>query len=231
VPDRELAVEEISVSFGSSSTRTFTIRDLSLSFEPGRLTLVTGPSGSGKTTLLSVLGALLRPDSGKVFVGGEEIGRLDEVQRTRLRRDKIGFIFQAFRLFHSLTAFENVMIASDVAGLRDQKRCDAAVQLLGHLGLADKAKLKPNELSGGEKQRVAIARALLRNPSILLADEPTASLDSVAGTRICEIMKSFCEERQYTTVVVSHDARWMRFASRVVVLEDGRVVEDRMNKG
>jgi putative ABC transport system ATP-binding protein len=229
VPDTILAARNVSVSYGSNGTQVRALNDVSLAFATGALTLIMGPSGSGKTTLLSLLGCLLSPDQGSVFVDGAEVASLDERERTELRRGQIGFIFQAFRLFHSLSAFENVMIAAEIAGERDQQRSDAARQLLENLGLGDKLHLKPKALSGGEKQRVAIARALLPNPKILLADEPTAALDSSAGRQIGEILRDLAERQQRTVVVVSHDHRWASFAHRTVVLEDGRLVDDRRN--
>jgi putative ABC transport system ATP-binding protein len=191
--------------------------------------MVMGPSGSGKTTLLSVLGCLIRPDSGRVFVNGQETGCLNERARTVVRRKQIGFIFQAFRLFHALPAFENVMMAAEVAGERTAERKETARRLLKVLGLGDKLRLKPDDLSGGEKQRVAIGRAVLQNPPILLADEPTASVDTQTGKTICQILRKFADEQQRIVVLVSHDPRWQAFAHRTVVLEDGRVVDDREN--
>jgi putative ABC transport system ATP-binding protein len=229
VPEAILAAKNVSVSYGSNGTRVRALDDVSLSFATGALTLIMGPSGSGKTTLLSLLGCLLTPDKGSVFVDGAEVASLDERERTKLRRGQIGFIFQAFRLFHALSAFENVMIAAEIAGARDEQGSDTARQLLENLGLGDKLHLKPNALSGGEQQRVAIARALLPNPKILLADEPTAALDSNAGRQIGEILRDLAEQQKRTIVVVSHDHRWASFAHRTVVLEDGRLVEDRRN--
>jgi putative ABC transport system ATP-binding protein len=197
--------------------------DVSLSFAAGALTLIMGPSGSGKTTLLSLLGCLMTPDSGSVFVNGLDTGRLSDSKRTELRRHGIGFIFQAFRLFRSLSALENVLLTAEIAGARE-RGFRAAKDLLGRLGLGDKQHLKPDALSGGEKQRVAIARALLSNPKILLADEPTAALDSNAGRQICEILRRLADDEHRTVVVVSHDHRWASFAHRTVVLEDGRVL-------
>ena len=227
MPEAILTAKNVSISYGSNGTRVRAVDDVSVSFATGTLTLIMGPSGSGKTTLLSLLGCLLTPDNGSVYVDGAEVKSLDKRQRTELRRQQIGFIFQAFRLFHSLSAFENVMIAAEIAGERDRQRSDAARQLLESLGLDDKLHLKPNALSGGEKQRVAIARALLPNPKILLADEPTAALDSTAGRQIGEILRDLAEQQKRTIVVVSHDHRWASFAHRTVVLEDGRLVEDR----
>lgn len=229
MPETILAARNVSVSYGSNGTRVRAVDDVSLSFATGTMTLIMGPSGSGKTTLLSLLGCLLKPDTGSVLVDGAEATSLDEKERTELRRHQIGFIFQAFRLFHSLSAFENVMISSEIAGARERKRMASAQELLENLGLGDKLHLKPDALSGGEKQRVAIARALLPNPKILLADEPTAALDSTAGRQIGEILRDLAEQQKRTVVVVSHDHRWASFAQRTVVLEDGRLVEDRRN--
>ena len=229
MPDAILAAKNVGMSYGSNGTRVRALDNVSLSFDTGTLTLIMGPSGSGKTTLLSLLGCLLTPDTGSVFVDGTEVTSLDEGERTELRRGQIGFIFQAFRLFHSLSAFENVMIAAEIGGTRDPESSDAARQSLDKLGLGDKLHLKPNALSGGEKQRVAIARALLPNPKILLADEPTAALDASAGRQIGEILRDLAEQQRRTIVVVSHDHRWATVAHRTVVLEDGRLLDDRRN--
>ncbi len=222
-----LAVENVSVSYGPKGNRTRALDRTSLSFAAGELTLVMGPSGSGKTTLLSLLGCLLTPDEGSVFIGDSEVSGLSQPERTRMRRH-IGFIFQAFRLFQALPALENVLVSADISGSR-HKYVPIAKQLLADLGLAAKLDLKPDQLSGGEKQRVAIGRALLLNPSIVLADEPTASLDAKASVQIGEILRSLAVEQRRTVVVVSHDHRWNHFAHRTIVLEDGRPVGDRRN--
>ena len=224
-----LAVENASVWFGSGNTRVRALTDVSLKLAPASLTLVMGPSGSGKTTLLSLLGCLLTPNAGSVFVQGVNAGSCTAQQRSALRRQEIGFIFQAFRLFHSLSALQNVVIKSDIAGQESRDSRKIAQDLLAGLGLGGKLNLKPDALSGGEKQRVAIARALISKPRILLADEPTAALDSDSGRQICEILRGLAERDKQTVVVVSHDPRWESFADRTVRLEDGRVVEDRRN--
>lgn len=227
MPEPRLAVQNVNVHFGSNANRVRALKDLTLEFQPGELTLVMGPSGSGKTTLLSLLGCLQKPDEGRVFVNGQDVTSIPESERTRLRASQIGFVFQAFRLFRSLSAFENVVIAAEISGARDEQRSEEALELLGKLGLGDKLDLKPHALSGGEKQRVAIARALLRKPNILLADEPTAALDSEAGLRICQILRGLASAQQDTVVVVSHDPRWTALAHRIVVLQDGRITDDR----
>jgi putative ABC transport system ATP-binding protein len=219
-----LAVENVSVAYRSRGIESRALEEVSLTFAPAALTLIMGPSGSGKTTLLSVLGCLLTPDSGSAFVCGEEVTRLAEARRTRIRRERIGFIFQAFRLFHALTALENVTLVGDIDGAGP--RTARARELLTELGLKDKSHLRPNALSGGENQRVAIARVLVRDPQVVLADEPTASLDWKSGRLISETLTAIAESRRRTVVVVSHDPRWQAFAHRVVTLEDGRVTAD-----
>jgi putative ABC transport system ATP-binding protein len=226
VSDCVLSVNRISVTIGRGHASVNALSNVSLSFPVGVLTLVMGPSGSGKTTLLSVLGCLLKPQDGSVLVNGRDVTALSEDERTRIRRDQIGFVFQSFRLFKSLTAIENVMLSLEVAGTERQDARSKAEPLLERLGLADKKHLRPDELSGGEKQRVAIARALLREPTIILADEPTASLDSQAGELITRILHDIAEERLCTVVIVSHDERLRVFAKKIIRLRDGKVVED-----
>lgn len=220
-----LGVKGASVSFGQNQARVSALHDVSLEFEPGTLSLVMGPSGSGKTTLLSMLGCLLTPDQGKVFVDGVIVNDLSETERTIVRQKKISFVFQAFRLFHSLSALDNVALGFEIRDPGDQGRTEKARDLLRRFGLGDKLHQEPNDLSPGEKQRVAIARALAGNPPILLADEPTASLDAEAGKNICKILRNQVDEYGRTVVVVSHDPRWEKFADRTVTLSDGRVEE------
>lgn len=218
-----LGVEGVSVSFGQAEARVRVLHDVSLSFESGTLSLVMGPSGSGKTTLLSLLGCLLTPDEGSVFVDGVVVNERSEAERTAIRQKKIGFVFQAFRLFHSLNALDNVALGFEIRDPAAPQRKEMARDLLLQFGLGEKLRQEPNELSPGEKQRVAIARALAGNPPILLADEPTASLDAEAGRRICQILRSQVDEQGRTVVVVSHDPRWEKFADRTITICDGRV--------
>jgi len=223
VLDQFLAVEDARVSFGEGDARVRALRGVSVTFERGTLSLVMGPSGSGKTTLLSLLGCLLSPDEGTVFVDGVAVNELSGREKTVLRRQKISFVFQAFRLLHSLSAIDNVALGLEI---RDGKRADRMViarELLLQFGLGDKLNREPNELSPGEKQRVAIARALAGNPPILLADEPTASLDAEAGRNICQILRTQVDQNGKTVVVVSHDPRWKEFADRTITLSDGQI--------
>jgi putative ABC transport system ATP-binding protein len=198
-------------------------------FERGTLSLVMGPSGSGKTTLLSMLGCLLSPDEGSVFVDDVAVNQLAETEKTAIRQKKIGFVFQAFRLFHSLSAIDNVAIGFELRDPKQSQRLEMARHLLNQFGLGDKCNQEPNELSPGERQRVAVARALAGNPPILLADEPTASLDAQAGRNICQILRNQVDEHGKTVVVVSHDPRWREFADRTITLCDGQVEQEEKN--
>lgn len=231
MPNPFLGVEGASVSFGQGEARVPALRDVSLEFELGTLSLVMGPSGSGKTTLLSMLGCLLTPDEGTVFVDGVAVNALSEAERTVVRQKKISFVFQAFRLFHSLSALDNVALGFEIRDPAAPQRMEMARDLLLQLGLSDKLHQEPNELSPGEKQRVAIARALAGNPPILLADEPTASLDAEAGRNICQILRSQADQQGRTVVVVSHDPRWEKFADRTITICDGRVERRRRVRG
>ncbi len=221
-----LAVEAISVTYGAGRESLQALAGVTVAFRPNQLSLVMGPSGSGKTTLLSVLGCLLTPERGQTYVQGRLVTGLSEAERGQLRRNCIGYVFQAFRLFRSLSALENVLLALEVNGCRGRNARERARQALEKVGVGDRWRLKPNELSGGEKQRVAIARALVNNPPIILADEPTASLDSVAGEQVAGLLLKLAEEDHRLVVVVSHDQRLRAYSHRTVAMRDGKVVED-----
>ena len=222
MPNCYLGVQGANVSFGKGGAQVRALQEVSLMFERATLSLVMGPSGSGKTTLLSVLGCLLSPDEGAVFVEGVQVNRLSEAERTAIRQKKISFVFQAFRLFRSLSAIDNVALGFELRDAKQPRRMEMARELLVQFGLGDKLNRGPHELSPGEKQRVAIARALAGNPPILLADEPTASLDAHAGRNICQILRSQVDESGRTVVVVTHDERWQEFADRTIILCDGK---------
>jgi len=228
-PSRFLGVEGATVSFGKGDARIWPLRGVSVRVERSTLSLVMGPSGSGKTTLLSLLGCLLSPDEGSVFVDDVLVNQLSETEKTAIRQKKIGFVFQAFRLFHSLSAIDNVALGFELRDPKQSQRVELARQLLEQFGLGDKSNQEPNELSPGERQRVAVARALAGNPPILLADEPTASLDAHAGRNICQILRNQVEEHGRTVVVVSHDPRWREFADRTITLCDGQVEQEEKN--
>lgn len=230
VSQAQLAVERISVTYGAGRETVRALNDVSVAFRAGQLSLVMGPSGSGKTTLLAALGCLLRPDAGQVHVNGLPVSGLSEEARGRIRRGQIGYVFQAFRLFRSLSALENVLLTLEVDGQRGRRAREKAELALRKAGLPDKWRLKPNELSGGEKQRVAVARALANDPPIILADEPTASLDSRAGEQVAALLQKLAADDGRAVVVVSHDARWLSFSHRVIEMRDGRIVADQENR-
>lgn len=226
-----LSIEQASVSYGRPPNIIQALDNVSCSFEQGDLNLVLGPSGSGKTTLLAVLGCLLTPNSGRVRVMGEVVSHLSTEKAGEVRRKSIGYIFQAFRLFRSLNALENVLITLEISDYKVENAKDLALECLRSVGLADKWYVKPHELSGGEKQRVAIARVLVKNPPIILADEPTASLDSASGEVIAKMLYRLAEEDNRLVVVVSHDPLWLRFCHRKVALRDGKLVDGELTLG
>ena len=219
-----LSVHAIIKNFGHGPGSVAALRGVDLDVRAGELVLLMGPSGSGKTTLLSIMGCLLRPSSGSVRVAGQEVTLLTENQLPKIRLDHIGFVFQSFNLFPTLTAEENVELLLDLKGVPRARARQRAALLLDQLGLGDKRDALPAELSGGQKQRVAIARALAGDATALLADEPTAALDSDTGRDVMQTLRSLAHERGRAVVIVSHDLRTLEFADRTVHMEDGRIV-------
>jgi putative ABC transport system ATP-binding protein len=201
------------------------LRGLTLNIEEGEFTAIVGPSGSGKTTVLQMMGCLDRPTSGSVEINGRDVTRLNDNQRAELRKGTIGFIFQFFALIPVLTAYENVELPLLLTGNGAQARRERVNELLDAVGLSQRAHHRPDQLSGGEKQRVAVARALAVNPVLVLADEPTANLDTENGDQVMEIMQRLNKETGTTFVFATHDPRVIPFARRVVTLRDG-VVSD-----
>jgi putative ABC transport system ATP-binding protein len=202
------------------------LSNVSLEIRTEELTVLMGPSGSGKTTLLSIIGGILRPTEGEVTICGRDLARMPEKERSKVRLAHVGYVFQSYNLFPTLTARQNVEVALDLKGVTGWKRRNQAMALLDQVELVDKANVYPAELSGGQKQRVAIARALAGGPSILLADEPTAALDSVTGRRIIKLFRDLSRTEGRAVVVVTHDSRIIEFADRVVMIEDGRIASD-----
>jgi putative ABC transport system ATP-binding protein len=220
-----IAVTGVSKTYGAGATAVRALVDVSLDVRAGEVLLMMGPSGSGKTTLLSIMGGILDASAGSVRVQGQELVGLAERERPRIRRTHIGFVFQGFNLFPALTALENVALALDVRGERGPAALDRARAALDRVGLADKRDTHPADLSGGQKQRVAIARALVGDPSIVLADEPTAALDSVSGRSVLELLRGLAHDAGRAIVLVTHDARAEVYADRFVSIEDGRLRE------
>jgi putative ABC transport system ATP-binding protein len=207
------------------STLVPALRGIDLEIRRGDFVVVQGPSGSGKTTLINLLGLLDRPDGGQVLLEGRPVGDLDEDALADLRRDRLGFVFQTFSLVPVLTAAENVGYPMALKGLRAADCRERAVRLLERVGLAERTEVRPNLLSGGELQRVAIARAIANEPEVVLADEPTANLDSETAAGVLDLMRDLNTERRVSFVVATHDPRVVARAGRVVALRDGRIVD------
>jgi putative ABC transport system ATP-binding protein len=216
---------------GEGAGRVEALKSINLSLGGGELTLLMGPSGSGKTTLLSVLGCMLSPTSGTVEIGGRSTTGLDAEQLAALRRDHVGFVFQSYHLFPTLTAAENVRLALDVRGERAPPARIKADKALTTVGLSHKANAFPRELSGGEQQRVAIARAIVGDASVILADEPTAALDSENGHAVMMVLAEIAKDPARALFIVTHDPRIMPFADRILRIEDGRIVSDQRGGG
>jgi len=219
-------IENVTRSFNIGKIETQALRGVNLSIENGEFTALVGPSGSGKTTLLQIIGCLDQPSSGQVFVNGKDVSKLNRNQRADIRRGTIGFIFQFFALIPTLSAYENVEMPLLLVGKSSSERRARVSQLLESVGLSDRAHHRPDQLSGGEQQRVAIARALATRPAMILADEPTANLDTANGKQIMETMTRLNQETGITFVFATHDPRVIHYARRVVTLQDGRVVDN-----
>lgn len=211
---------------GSGAASVAALRGVSLALKGGELTLLMGPSGSGKTTLLSILGCMLTPTEGTVRVCGHSTAGAGPEDLALLRREHVGFVFQSFHLFPTLSATDNVRLALDVRGEPSGSASARSREALARVGLPHKTAAFPRELSGGEQQRVAIARAIVGNPSIILADEPTAALDGENGQAIMKILAEISKEKERGVLIVTHDPRLLPFADRVVHIEDGRIVRE-----
>ena len=220
-----IEVRDVHKSFRSGSRSVEALRGVSCDVDRGRFAFIVGPSGSGKSTLLYLMGALDRPTSGEIIVDGLDLVKMTEAQQNAYRRDQIGFIFQAFNLIKNLTALENVLIPFLPRGVTAEQRQRAA-DLLKEVGLGDRMHHRPYQLSGGEQQRVAIARALVKQPLLVLADEPTGELDSKAGDEIYTILRRLQESSATTLVVVTHDRRFITPDDLVLEIQDGQLVGD-----
>jgi putative ABC transport system ATP-binding protein len=211
-------------TIGEVETRA--LDGVSLTIEEGEFTTIVGPSGSGKTTMLQLMGCLDQPNSGIVKINGQDVTQYSKNQRADLRREMIGFIFQFFALVPVLNAYENVELPLLLNGVKSSERKERVNGLLDAVGLSDRAKHRPDQLSGGQQQRVAIARALAPDPLLVLADEPTANLDTENGQQAMEIMKHLNEETGTAFVFATHDPRVMAFAKRVVEMQDGQIISN-----
>ncbi|HEY4694563.1 MAG TPA: ABC transporter ATP-binding protein [Candidatus Nanoarchaeia archaeon] len=221
-----LVANNITKVFGKGHTSVKAVNNVSLNILPGEVVLIMGPSGSGKTTLITILGGLLSPNEGSVVINHEDITKLKEDKLPSFRLENIGFIFQSFNILSALNATENVAVPLIARGISQKKATEAAQDFLKRLGLGERLNNRPSDLSGGEKQRVAIARALVTNPSIILADEPTANLDSKNGHEVMlKLCGVACEENK-SVVIVSHDQRIKDIAHRVLWIEDGKLTKE-----
>jgi len=220
-----ISVRNVTKEFVEGPNRVQVLHGVDFDVKQGEVVLLMGPSGSGKTTLLSIMGCILRATSGSVQIAGREVASLSERDLPSVRLQNIGFIFQGFNLFPTLTVGENVELALDLKGVRGTKAKDEARWLLEQVGLAAKWDAFPADLSGGQKQRVAIARALSGSPGVILADEPTAALDSQSGRNVMEMMRELAHKHGRGVVVVTHDSRVLEYGDRIVHMEDGRIAE------
>lgn len=202
------------------------LKNIDLNIDAGEFTSLAGPSGSGKTTLLNLVGCLDVPDTGEIFLENAYIGRKSSAELAAIRREKIGFIFQSFNLIPVLSALENVAFALNIQNVPDREALERSRAILAEVGLTEQADRRPAEMSGGQQQRVAIARALVKDPVLLLADEPTANLDSKTGQAILELMLELNQKRGTTFIFSTHDQMVMDFARRLIMLHDGEIVSD-----
>ncbi len=221
-----LRAQNVGHVFGTGETAFAALHAIDVEVRRGEVLLLMGPSGSGKTTLLHILGGLLRPSFGKVWLDGAPIESLSEEERGALRLKYFGFVFQSYNLFPVLTATENVLVALDLARADLREGRARARRLLCEVGLEQRLDAYPNQLSGGQKQRVAIARALAGDPLILMADEPTAALDAESGHRTMELFRRLAHEQNRAVAIVTHDPRILSLADRIVRIEDGRIAPD-----
>lgn len=217
-----IQLENITKSFGSLQV----LRGIDLQIEKGEVVSIVGPSGAGKTTLLQIMGTLDAPDTGMVRIDGTEVGRMKEKELSAFRNRRIGFVFQFHQLLPEFTALENVMIPALIAGLGRREAQSSALEMLNLLRLADRASHKPSELSGGEKQRVAVARALINHPAVVLADEPSGSLDTHNKAELHQLFFDLRDRLGQTFVIVTHDESLARITDRTIHLKDGAVVQE-----
>ncbi len=216
-------VREVSKVFGTGTSAVRAVNHISLTVNEGEFVGLAGPSGSGKTTLLAMLAALLKPTEGEIWIEGHDLGRMSEGQRTRFRKDNIGFTFQANNLVPFLNVQENVELMLRLTNQYNKGNRSRAIEILQRLGLGDRLTAMPSQLSGGQQQRVAIARALIHRPSVVLADEPTAALDTERAFQVVETFADLIHEEGRAGIMVTHDLRMMRFVDRVIHMQDGEI--------
>lgn len=220
-----ISIKNVTKEYRLGKSVVHALQGVDLEINQGEFVSICGPSGSGKTTLLNLIGCLDSPTTGEVLVMDNNVARLSDTALSKLRNTTIGFIFQSFNLIPVLTAYENVEYPLVMLGLSEKEKRERVLKMLGEVGLSNFIKHRPDELSGGQRQRVAIARALVTNPKMVLADEPTANLDSVTGEEILKIMKKMNEEHQTTFIFSTHDSRIMKYAKKIYNISDGRIAK------
>ena len=218
-----IRMENIYKSYQIGKVEVPALKGITLSFEKGEFTAIAGPSGSGKTTMLNLLGCLDKPTEGKIFIEEKEVTKLSPDEQAEVRNFHIGFIFQTFNLIHVLTAYENVEFPLLLLKIKAKERKERVMQMLAEVGIANLADRRPNEMSGGQQQRVAIARALIKTPSFVLADEPTANIDTKTGHEILNLMQEINRKYATTFIFSTHDPQVMAHASRLIKIRDGQV--------
>lgn len=217
--------EKLEKTYQDNGVPVHALKGIDLSVSKGEYVVIAGPSGSGKTTLLNMLGALDKPTNGKIFFEGEDITVKDKNTLSRMRLHKLGFIFQAYNLIPVLSAIENIEFSMMLLGIPDREREEKALSLMDELGIKELAHKRPNEMSGGQQQRVAVARAIVNNPSLVLADEPTANLDSVTAGHLLDLMEKMNTDKNITFIFSSHDKQVIDRAKRLIILKDGMIQE------
>ncbi|WP_430786608.1 ABC transporter ATP-binding protein [Virgibacillus flavescens] len=220
-----LKLENISKEFGDGDTSITILKNITFSLKKGEFIAIVGPSGSGKSTLLSIIGALLKPTSGRVLINSDDISQFKQSKLNAVRLNEVGFIFQSANLIPYLTVKDQLLLINDITRKNKKENEKKALDLIKDLGLTNRLKTHPNKLSGGEKQRVAIARAFMNEPAIVLADEPTASLDSVRGRNVVEMIAYEVKARNKAAIMVTHDERMLDLCDRVLYMEDGKIIE------
>lgn len=221
-----IRLEGVHKTYSDNGVPVHALRGIDLRIDKGAFVVIAGPSGSGKTTLLNVMGALDAPTQGRVFLESEDISLKSKDAIAAVRLEKLGFVFQAYNLIPVLTAMENVEFTMMLMGIDQQKRRERAMEVLGELDIEELADKRPNEMSGGQQQRVAVARAIVTNPSIILADEPTANLDSETGGNLLDLMQRMNREHGLTFIFSSHDQQVIERARRLILLRDGVIEKD-----
>ena len=222
-----IRIDDVHKDYHLGETVVHALRGVSLEIAAGEFVSIAGPSGSGKTTLLNLAGCIDIPTSGEIYIDGDPVSGKDRNELAMLRRQKLGFVFQSFNLIPVLSAYENISFALSLLNLPDDEVSDRTVEILGEVGLSGMEERRPNELSGGQQQRVAIARALIKRPALVLADEPTANLDSETGQEILSLMESLNEKYRTTYIFSTHDRMVMDFAHRLVMIHDGLISSDK----